>query len=98
MRRSKIFLGATATILAIAGVFATKRYTGGRIAYYITQAGQVCALQIAVPCTRLGTFICKYETLGPGFNNILVFTGGPGLAPFSPNVCQNKVFYNGGAD
>ena len=72
MNRSKIFLGATTCLLAVAGVAATKvAKFGVTVATYYTQVqitGNVCVTSpITQPCRFLAvvTDQCFYYTAGP---------------------------------
>jgi len=58
MKRSKFFLGLTATLLAVAGIAATKHYGTSVKRWYVTYGG-ICST-IAKNCENTGTNICKY--------------------------------------
>jgi len=80
MKRSKIFLGVTTALLAVAGVAATKHYSGARIAFYVTNnaaTAKYCKQVNPIPCTKGGTNQC-YFTVGspPDMVQYTLFTKG----------------------
>jgi len=71
MKRSKIFLGVTTCLLAIAGVAAAKRYSAVQ-RWYITAGNH---------CVRTGQINCLYDQSGKGQctfsgSNLTVYTSG----------------------
>ena len=94
MKRSKIFLGATTALLAIAGVAAAKHYSGSKTAFYISSGGNYCLSAPAQPCTQTGSTDCKYTTSHNA--QVLTFTAGPG--PVGTLICNKKIRYNGVAN
>jgi hypothetical protein len=69
MKRSKIFLGVTTCLLAIAGVAATKAHYQGTItkAYYVTSNNLTHCYQLTgiYPCPQAGTG-CVTALANPG--------------------------------
>lgn len=91
MKRSKLFLGATACLLAIAGVAASAahRFTPRTVCYY----SQVSGKHFAIAATSL----CA--TTGSGNCNVTAPKGGGGTAivtgyntKVSITVCRNPLF------
>jgi hypothetical protein len=77
MTRSKIFLGATTAVLAVAGVAAAKSYGPVVNRFYVTQAGTYCKAKQSI-CLPGGTLQCVYQTVinsVPATFNL--FTKGP---------------------
>lgn len=94
MKRSKIFLGVTTALLAVAGVTAAKFTQNTLQAYYITFNKTWCECQ-RVNCTQSGVLDCKFITM---FGNaVQVYTLGPcgTYNPQAPTNCIHKVKYNG---
>lgn len=96
MKRSKIFLGATTALLAIAGVAAAKFTTNTRQAYYVTFNKTWC-VGVNVPCTQFGNQDCQYLTAAPIGNSVQTFTLGPAgtYNKTTPVNCIHNVKYNG---
>jgi len=59
MKRSKIFLGFTTALLAVAGVAAAKHYGSSVRRWYVTAAGNICRTVPKV-CENTGTHVCYY--------------------------------------
>jgi len=93
MKRSKIFLGATTALLAIAGVATAKHFTNKRGGFYITGLGTHClATGNVLFCTKGGTANCLYTTTTTGLNNqVQAFTAGPGVV--GSTICHNAITY-----
>ena len=93
MKRSKLFLGATTAILAIAGVAAAKHYGPVVTRYYITKDGKYCKDQTST-CTNLnGTVSCFYTAIvGPSTTRYALFTKGP-VGPKVSTNCITPVLY-----
>jgi len=96
MNRSKIFLGASATLLAVAGVAATRAAKFGTItACYYTQVNALNPAKIIVgnqPCTVTTNPLfprCIYYTTGPDHTG----TSFPLYTGIGPNKCTNPVKY-----
>ena len=95
MQRSKIFLGATATLLAVAAVAATKAAKfGSSTVCYFTQVNAFSPAKIIVPhqpctITALPGARCFYYTTGP----LHTLTGFPLYTGVSTNPCVNPVKY-----
>ena len=90
MKRSKIFLGITTAILAVAGVTAAKHYGPSISRFYVTSAGNYCKAQVSV-CTKVngGSNPCNFSILQP------FYTKGPeGLVSVNPSACTSQLFYN----
>ena len=96
MKRSKIFLGVTTALLAIAGVAAAKHYSGSRTAYFVTH-GQTWCTSVLIGCTQTGTTDCQYTTTGPLQKKVTLYTLGPvgTYSTTNPANCINKVTYIG---
>ena len=62
MKKSRIFLGASALVLAIAGIAATKA-SSKFVTYYYQQSAQVCAT-INEVCPQPGNFDCIVDIAG----------------------------------
>jgi len=58
MKRSKILLGITSLLLAIAGFTTAKHYGLSVIRWYVTYGG-ICAT-VASSCENTGPQVCKY--------------------------------------
>jgi len=95
MNRSKIFLGATATLLAVAGVAATKAAKFGNLTVcYYTQVNALNPAKIIVgnqPCT---------VSIVPSAPRCLYYTGTlhtvtsfPLYTGVGPNKCTNPIKY-----
>jgi hypothetical protein len=52
MKRSKIFLGVTTCLLAVAGVAAAKRFGPSTTRYYITLGTTKCLAASGLPCVK----------------------------------------------
>jgi hypothetical protein len=92
MKRSKIFLGATTALLAVAGVAAAKHYSHSKQLFYLSAGGNYC-YAASVACTKSGSQVCFYETAGG--KSVVVFTKGP-AGPKQLNVnCLSQFRYNG---
>ena len=94
MKRSRIFLGATTCLLAVAGVAATKAAKfGSTKATYFTQkaiGGQhACILVTNQPCALVPNGIqCKYYTVGHHVTSFPLYTG-----ISTTNGCTNQIQY-----
>src|SRR5438309_161147 len=95
MKRSKIFLGVTTALLAVAGIAAAKHSTGTVVAYYVTHAKTWCFATTPLPCTLSGTQLCKYTTANS--TQVNTFTLGPAGSynPLNPVNCIHALKYNG---
>jgi len=62
MKRSKVFLGVTTALLAVAGVTAARHYGPSVQRYYITHAGTHCLAQYA-NCTKGTVTVCTFTTI-----------------------------------
>ena len=101
MKHSKIFLGITTSILAIAGVAAAKYYGPQKTRFYITSGLAACR-PILSPCvTDVGTITCfgNYTNgLGQQFTGPLFTKGNPlQVIPTGANSCNgvSKIHYSG---
>ena len=101
MKHSKIFLGITTSILAVAGVAAAKYYGSLKTRFYITTGLAGCC-PILSPCvTDVGTITCfgNYTNgLGQIFRGPLFTKGNPLLcAPTGASSCNgaSKIHYSG---
>jgi len=99
MKRSKIFLGLTTGLLAIAGVAAAKHYGLSRTRFYITASGAACAPVIRL-CTGTGTAFCTVlytNQLGQPDHQATWTKGDPTkIVPISIDACQGKkTLYDG---
>jgi len=89
MKRSKIFLGVTTCLLAMAGVAAANHFRSSITRWYITE-GDRTGLQ---HCVRTGTIMCTYhinKTPTCLYHNLAVFTSGSTGFWFN---CRNKLVY-----
>ena len=96
MKRSKIFLGITTTLLAVAGMAAAKHYGPSVLRFYITSSQHYCKAMISV-CTRVngGTNQCFYIVSTVPLIEYPLFTKGPdGIFPGSGQNCQTPAKYN----
>lgn len=59
MKRSKIFLGVTTCLLAVAGAFASKAGTNKFIAATFYTSAGTCVQYTAPDCNNTATAICK---------------------------------------
>jgi len=95
MNRSKIFLGATASLLAVAGVAATKAAKFGNFTVcYFTQVNVLNPAKIIVPhqpctITALPGARCFYYTTGP----LHTLTGFPLYTAVGTAPCVNPIKY-----
>jgi len=83
MKRSKIFLGITTALLAVAGVTAAKHYGPSKTRFYVTIGGNFCKAQ-DVLCTSGGTKQCVYtvsDGLGGTTKRNLYTKGAEGVFP-----------------
>jgi len=96
MKRSKLFLGATTALLAIAGVAAAKHYSGAKAFFYVTHNQTWCTTAGTVPCTQSGSVNCLYTTTGPLAKKVATFTVGPRgtYNPNQPTNCLSQIKYN----
>ena len=96
MNRSKIFLGATTCLLAVAGVAATKaaKFKITTVTYYtqVQALHNVCVPATQQPCTITPTAAvrCFYYTAGPvhTLTNFPLYTGVNSSTP-----CINPIKY-----
>ena len=86
MKRSKLFLGAAAVVLAAAGIAATKKHQADVTGYYAIGAGHCDNIGIA--CTSSGTAQCTI-TVNPGLPSQTTYELFTEVAAGS---CVNKVF------
>jgi len=98
MNRSKIFLGATTCLLAIAGVAATKvaKFKIATVTYFtqvVPIGPRACVSATQQPCTAgpSGTVRCYYYTTGP-FHTVTSFPLYTGVNASTP--CVNPIKYN----
>ena len=100
MKRSKIFLGVTTALLAIAGVAAAKYYSGSRTAFYVTNNSlpvKYCKAVFGIPCTQGGPYQC-YLVVGTPPNAVLytLFTkGSEGIQTSTNSRCTVLLKSNG---
>jgi len=100
MRRSKVFLGITTGLLAIAGIAAAKRYGFSKTRFFITLNSHSHCSPVNVMCTGSGTVTC-FLVITDGFGNLLSIPtwtkGNPTqVVPVGPNACQGHKFtYDG---
>jgi hypothetical protein len=104
MKRSRIFLGATSALLAIAGVAAAKmaHFSSTTTRYYCTHiaavGGRICVPYAFVNCQsqESGTITC-YFTVLPGMSpNYTLYSNGVAKGTHHCNVsgsCTAKVLY-----
>jgi len=90
MKHSKIFLGLTAFLLAIAGVTAANHFRGSTTRWYVTDG-------VGIPqrkhCVATGTISCIYnsaKTTTCLYQNLAVFTSG---AKGDATNCIHKFVY-----
>jgi hypothetical protein len=92
MKRSKIFLGLTTAVLAVAGVAAAEHYQPTATKFYITNANapvKYCKA-VSLPCTG-GIFDCIYIA---GGLFLQAYTRGPeGTIPLGSNKCKFAARY-----
>ena len=68
MKKSSIFLGATAFVLALAGAFATKATKLANVFYYLTVGSGSTYHAIPVQsCTNTSGILCKYTVTGNSY-------------------------------
>jgi len=91
MKRSKIFLGITTGILAVAGVTAAKHYGTSVTRFYLTNGGNYC-LSRSETCIKQGTVACDYITTGG--THFTQFTQGP-VGPTNGSNCTQQLFWDG---
>jgi len=91
MKRSRLFLGVSTALLAVAGVAAAKHYTGSRTAFYITTGGNFCKQVNSIPCTEGGLVACTYTVSSTGY---ILFTKGP-EGQKTGTRCTSQLFYSG---
>ena len=87
MKRSKIFLGATTCLLAIAGVAAAKHFRNPITRWYVTDAGAT------KHCVATGSITCVYNSAKTAtclYQNLAVFTSG---ATGDATNCLHKLVY-----
>jgi len=82
MKRSKIYLGITTALLAVAGVAVAKHSRPSFTAYYVTHDQGFC-LSASSTCTSSGTVQCTFNT---GSHSVKLFTEGP-VGAFTGNAC-----------
>ena len=93
MKRSKIFLGATTALLAIAGIAAAKKYSNGTLtAFYVTHDNAYCLSVAGIPATKTGSTLYPLYTTAGGAQ-IQLFTKGP-VGAKSGTVCTVQLRYN----
>ena len=98
MKRSKIFLGVTTALLAVAGVAAAKHYSGSRTAFYVTNNTapvKYCKQVTNIPCTKGGSNQCYY-TVGtfPNQKFYTLFTKGiEGIQTTDNGKCTSLLQY-----
>ena len=102
MKRSKVFLGVTTALLAVAGVAAAKHYGPTITRFYITTGPSAACAPILSPCvTDVGVKTCfgTYTNgLGQQFTGPLFTKGNPLHAiPSGTNACNgaSKIHYSG---
>jgi len=93
MKRSKIYLGITTALLAVAGVAVAKHYGVTSTAYYITHGQNWCLSGTSI-CTSSGTIQCTFNT---GSHKVNLFTKGP-AGPFIGTACTILLKYHIGGD
>jgi len=93
MTHTKLFLGVTTGLLALAGVAAEINYGPALTRYYITLNGRYCQCPTGV-CTAFGSVQCYY-TVGtlPNLHRLPLFTKGPCGLKTATN-CTHPVLYN----
>jgi len=93
MKRSRFFLGITTTLLAAAGVMATRHYGDSKTRFYITKGQGFCKGVVSV-CTAGGTHQCYYTTGIIFIDRFPLFTKGPeGVFP-GGSRCTSPLKYN----
>ena len=94
MKRSKLFLGATTAILAVAGVAAAKHYGPSVQRYYITKVNGHYCQQIASTCSTLnGSIQCYFTQVnGPVTTRYQLFTQGP-VGTLTTANCKQALLY-----
>lgn len=90
MNRSKIILGVTAGILAVAGVAAAKHYGIGVTRFYLTNGGNYC-LSRTETCIKQSNIACNYSTMGG--TSYAQFTDGP-KGPTNGTNCTHQLFWD----
>jgi len=96
MKRSKLFIGITTALLAIAGV-ATARHFGQRITRFYCSLGGKC-IAVSSTCTTTGMNQCftEFATFTGGTITTWasrVYVHGPHGSPCSQTVCTTLVKY-----
>jgi hypothetical protein len=93
MKRSKVFLGLTTGVLAIAGVTAAKHYGPTRTRFYVTTLGTYCK-DVPSLCTKAVGGIQCYFTVGSGSDvkRYPLYTIGPSGVWSSTN-CKTPLLY-----
>jgi hypothetical protein len=93
MKRSKIFLGVTTCLLAVAGIAAAKRFGPSRTRFYIT-------LGFSSRCISTPALVCMPTTIFPSFQCTVSFvTNGIGIpithsrAVYTDNNCITLLKY-----
>jgi len=90
MKRSKIFLGVTTALLAVAGVTAAKHYGSSVQRYYITHDQLHCLAQNAT-CTKGATTVCTFTTTNGSTPSL--YTIGP-AGPKSGTACTSLLKFD----
>jgi len=91
MKSSKIFLGVTTCLLAIAGVAAANHFRGSIVRWYVTAGVGVPLVKHCVPT---GTINCVYNSIQVEtclYQNLAVFTSG---AKGPATNCIHKLVYS----
>jgi len=93
MKRSKVFLGVTTAILAVAGVAAAKHYGPPKTRLYLTHGLTACLQQTGITCTTGGSNPCLFKTTNGSF--IQIYTDGPAgvYHPANPTNCKSALQY-----
>jgi len=89
MQRSKLFLGTTTALLAVAGVAATKHYGPLIPRYYITIHGTYCQTVTTVCTKTVGNLHCTYTVTQQLTVTYSIFTKGPS----GPKTSSNCLTY-----
>jgi len=94
MKRSKIFLGVTTALLAVAGVTAAKHYIPGTTRLYLTFNKTACLETTGITCSQGGTTRCVSTLITSGNHSVPLFTDGPAGRYTSTNTaCKTPLKY-----
>lgn len=99
MKRSKIFLGVTTCLLAVAGLAAAKKYGTGKTRFYCTASANPICVSASSTCvqtlsSKTGAIQCTigFSQFGDDQHSLVYTQGTAGQACSSTN-CKSQLFY-----